>query len=43
MAETFTIEPFKALAYNTGLFHDIGKYQPSFQKRISGENVERML
>ena len=40
MAETFAIEPFKALAYNTGLFHDIGKYQPSFQKRISGENIQ---
>lgn len=34
LAEKFAIEPLKNLAYNTALYHDIGKYQASFQKKI---------
>lgn len=33
-AAEFAIEPLKNLAYNTALYHDVGKYQASFQKKI---------
>lgn len=33
------MKPFKNMAYNIGLLHDIGKYQEGFQKRIRGENI----
>ena len=36
LAESFAVEPWKSLAYNAGLLHDIGKYQEAFQKRIRG-------
>ncbi|MGN0136300.1 CRISPR-associated helicase Cas3' [Anaerotignum sp.] len=29
----------KEVVYAMGLLHDVGKYQPSFQKRICGENI----
>ena len=40
LCSNFAIEELKDIAYNTGLLHDIGKYQKSFQKRISGENIK---
>lgn len=30
----------KDFMYFLGLLHDIGKYQPSFQKRINGQNIK---
>ena len=30
----------KDMLYNTGLLHDIGKYQDSFQRRINGESIQ---
>lgn len=35
----YAIEELKNISYITGLLHDIGKYQPSFVRRIHGENV----
>ena len=35
----FAIPPLKDILYVMGLFHDLGKYQKSFQKRIDGENI----
>ena len=34
MAQQFAVEPLKQVTYITGLLHDIGKYQDSFQKKI---------
>lgn len=39
MAENFVIQPFKTLAYDIGLYHDVGKYQPSFQRRIRNADI----
>lgn len=39
MSGKFAIDELADLAFNAGLFHDIGKYQADFQRRISGENV----
>lgn len=39
LCRSFAIAELQDLAYGIGLAHDIGKYQPSFQRRISGENV----
>ncbi|MFI3202666.1 MAG: CRISPR-associated helicase Cas3', partial [Eubacteriales bacterium] len=36
LASEYSTMKFKGLVYNTALFHDIGKYQASFQKRIAG-------
>ena len=33
LAEEYAVERFKKIAYVTGLLHDCGKYQESFQKR----------
>lgn len=35
----FACDPFKDIAYNIGVLHDIGKYQESFQRKIKGENI----
>ncbi len=35
----FAVQPLKYLMYVIGLLHDIGKYQPSFQKRINGAGI----
>lgn len=35
----FAVPPLKDLMYVLGLLHDIGKYQPSFQKRIDKANI----
>ncbi|WBW49928.1 CRISPR-associated helicase Cas3' [Peptoniphilus equinus] len=34
--ESFAVEPLKDYAYAMGLYHDLGKYQPTFQRRIRG-------
>ncbi len=39
LAESFSIELFKEIAYAAGLLHDIGKYSKRFQKRLEGEDV----
>ena len=39
LAEEYAVERFKKIAYVTGLLHDCGKYQKSFQKRISGSDI----
>ena len=39
MSGKFAIDELADLTFNAGLFHDIGKYQADFQRRISGENV----
>jgi len=36
IAEQFSVEPLKQINYCIGLLHDIGKYQKSFQDRITG-------
>lgn len=35
----FSIPPLKDFLYITGLLHDVGKYQDSFQRRIDGSNI----
>ncbi len=40
LAYKFSIDELKETVYNYALFHDIGKYQPTFQRRINGENVK---
>ena len=39
LADSFSIPELRQLVYNISLLHDIGKYQPSFQERISGKNI----
>lgn len=39
LAEEYAVERFKKITYVTGLLHDCGKYQESFQKRISGSDI----
>ena len=36
LAEQFSVEPLKQINYCMGLLHDIGKFQRSFQDRITG-------
>ena len=36
----FSIPALKDILYMTGLLHDIGKYQVSFQERINGKNIK---
>lgn len=38
LSSKFSIAPLKDIAYLTGLLHDIGKYQLSFQDRINGKS-----
>ncbi len=40
LCRRFGVPPWKELLYTLGMMHDIGKYQPDFQKHISGENVK---
>lgn len=40
LAERFAIQELKPLVRNSGLLHDIGKYQPDFQKRIRGSHIK---
>lgn len=42
MASRFSIDALKDLIYNIGLYHDIGKYQESFQKRIRDIQSKRV-
>lgn len=39
LCSEYCIPMLKPVLYNIGLLHDIGKYQPAFQKRISGKNI----
>ncbi len=39
LCRDFAIPPLKDFMYRMGLYHDIGKLQPSFQKKISGANI----
>ena len=39
LSASFAIKSLIEIAYNIGLLHDIGKYQPSFQKRINGIDI----
>lgn len=39
LAKDFSINQLKGLNYKIGLYHDIGKYQKSFQKRIAGDDT----
>ena len=38
--QQFAIPEMKNMLYLMGLLHDAGKYQPSFARRIQGENVQ---
>lgn len=40
LSYNFSIEELKQINYLIGLYHDIGKYQERFQRRINGENVQ---
>ena len=40
MAEDFSIDELKGVAYLCGLLHDIGKYSSEFQKRIRGDSIK---
>ena len=42
MAVKFAIPELKKTVYNMTLLHDIGKYQPSFQKKITGDSRKRV-
>lgn len=42
LACEYSINKFKDICYNIGLYHDIGKYQDDFQKRINGDNSIRI-
>lgn len=39
ISSNFSVKFFKALVFNTGLYHDIGKYQKSFQEKIQGKEI----
>lgn len=39
LCRRFAISQLKDFMYVTGLYHDAGKFQPSFQKRIKGANI----
>lgn len=35
----FCIPAYQDIVYDSGILHDVGKYQESFQKKIQGENI----
>ena len=39
LCQQFAVPELKELMYIIGILHDVGKYQPSFQKRIKGDNI----
>ena len=39
LCRDFAVPELKEIAEAMGLLHDIGKYQPSFQRRINQENI----
>lgn len=39
LASQFAIERFSKIAFQSGLLHDIGKYQSSFQRRLNGDSI----
>ena len=42
LASECSIDMFRDICYDLGLYHDIGKYQTDFQKRISGDRSIRV-
>ena len=40
IASSFCPSELQSVVYNSGILHDVGKYQLSFQKRIRGENIQ---
>ena len=40
LAAGFAIDELKELVCACGILHDVGKYQPSFQRRIQGEPIQ---
>ena len=40
LCRDFAVPELKDLMYAMGMLHDCGKYQPSFQERISGKNIK---
>lgn len=40
LCKKFSIPALKDIMYNMGLYHDIGKYQDTFQRKINGANVQ---
>lgn len=39
LCKAYSISPLRSMMYNMGLLHDVGKYQETYQKRISGDNI----
>lgn len=39
ICEAFAVPELKALVRAMGIAHDVGKFQPSFQRRINNENI----
>jgi CRISPR-associated endonuclease/helicase Cas3 len=39
-AEEFSVDLLKPLAKKAGLYHDIGKYAPNFQRRLDDDKVK---
>ncbi len=40
LAAGFAIDELKEIVSACGILHDVGKYQPSFQRRIRGESIQ---
>ena len=40
LAAEFAIDELKGIVSACGILHDVGKYQPSFQRRIRGEPIQ---
>lgn len=40
LAAEFAIDELKGIVFACGILHDVGKYQPSFQRRIRGESIQ---
>ena len=40
LAEDFSVDLLKPLAKKAGLYHDIGKYAPNFQRRLDDDKVK---
>jgi len=40
IGEAFSVSRLSNVVFNDGLFHDVGKFQDSFQRRILGEKIK---